>query len=107
MFVIIHRYLFFLIFSSHFALLNCKNVQNLSHFFHKISICLRMLADMTAITDTSLKDSSQQEEFCQRIQKEGMSVRKTEEAVREVMAESGDILQMKGKKPNCPIDGFH
>lgn len=52
-----------------------------------------------ARTLLSLKDSSQQEEFSQRIQKEGLSVRKTEEAVREVLAESGDILPMKGKKP--------
>lgn len=47
----------------------------------------------------SLKGSDQQIALCQRIQKDGLSVRKTEEAVREVLAESGDILPMKGKKP--------
>lgn len=47
----------------------------------------------------SLKDSSQQEALSQRIQKEGLSVRKTEEAVRELLAENGDVLPMKGKKP--------
>ncbi|MBS0206445.1 MAG: ParB/RepB/Spo0J family partition protein [Planctomycetes bacterium] len=45
----------------------------------------------------SLKDSDQQLSLCQRIQKEGLSVRKTEEAVRELLAESGDLLPMKKK----------
>lgn len=52
-----------------------------------------------ARTLLSLKDGDQQLAVCQRIQKEGMSVRKTEEAVRELLAESGDVLPMKGKKP--------
>jgi ParB family chromosome partitioning protein len=52
-----------------------------------------------ARTLLSLKDSDQQLAVCQRIQKEGLSVRKTEEAVRELLAESGDVLPMKGKKP--------
>ena len=47
----------------------------------------------------SLKDAGQQELLCQRIQKEGLSVRKTEEAVRELLTASGDIVPMKGKKP--------
>ena len=46
----------------------------------------------------SLKDGEQQVALSQRIQKEGLSVRKTEEAVRELLAESGDVLPMKGKK---------
>lgn len=47
----------------------------------------------------SLKDSDQQLSLCERIQKESLSVRKTEEAVREVLAASGDLLPIKGKKP--------
>jgi len=47
----------------------------------------------------SLKDAVQQAGMSQRIQKEGLSVRKTEEAVREILQESGDVLPMKGKKP--------
>jgi ParB family chromosome partitioning protein len=47
----------------------------------------------------SLKDSDQQAALCDRIQKEGLSVRKTEEAVREILTESGDLLPIKGKKP--------
>lgn len=46
----------------------------------------------------SLKDGEQQIALCQRIQKEGLSVRKTEEAVRELLAENGDVLPIKGKK---------
>lgn len=45
----------------------------------------------------SLKDGDQQLALCQKIQKEGLSVRKTEEAVRELLAESGDVLPMKKK----------
>jgi ParB family chromosome partitioning protein len=52
-----------------------------------------------ARTLLSLKDHDQQVAMCQRIQKEHLSVRKTEEAVREMLAESGDVLPMKGKKP--------
>ena len=51
-----------------------------------------------ARTLLSLKNSEQQLALCQRIQKESLSVRKTEEAVRELLAESGDVLPMKGKK---------
>ncbi|MDB5345437.1 MAG: ParB/RepB/Spo0J family partition protein [Schlesneria sp.] len=47
----------------------------------------------------SLKDHDQQVAMCQRIQKEHLSVRKTEEAVRQLLTESGDVLPMKGKKP--------
>ena len=47
----------------------------------------------------SLKDGDQQVAICQRIQKEGLSVRKTEEAVRELLSENGDVIPMKGKKP--------
>lgn len=47
----------------------------------------------------SLKDSDHQLSLCERIQKEGLSVRKTEEAVREILAASGDLLPIKGKKP--------
>jgi len=47
----------------------------------------------------SLKNSDQQVALCERIQKEGLSVRKTEEAVRELLALNGDIIPMKGKKP--------
>ena len=46
----------------------------------------------------SLKNSDQQLALCQRIQQESLSVRKTEEAVRELLAENGDVLPMKGKK---------
>jgi ParB family chromosome partitioning protein len=46
----------------------------------------------------SLKDSDQQLALCERIQKESLSVRKTEEAVRGILAESGDVIPMKGKK---------
>lgn len=46
----------------------------------------------------SLKDSEQQAVLCQRIQKEGLSVRKTEEAVREILSQNGDVIPMKGKK---------
>jgi ParB family chromosome partitioning protein len=52
-----------------------------------------------ARTLLSLKDADQQIALSQRIQKEGLSVRKTEETVREMLAESGDIIPMKGKKP--------
>lgn len=45
----------------------------------------------------SLKDVEQQLALCQKIQKEGLSVRKTEDAVRELLAESGDVLPMKKK----------
>lgn len=51
-----------------------------------------------ARTLLSLKDHDQQIAMCQRIQKDHLSVRKTEEAVRELLAESGDVLPMK-KKP--------
>lgn len=47
----------------------------------------------------SLKDCDQQLALCERIQKDALSVRKTEEAVREILAESGDLLPIKGKKP--------
>jgi ParB family chromosome partitioning protein len=46
----------------------------------------------------SLKDDDQRIALCQRIQKEGLSVRKTEEAAREMQAEDG-VIPMKGKKP--------
>ena len=46
----------------------------------------------------SLKNSDQQLALCQRVQKESLSVRKTEEAVRELLSENGDVLPMKGKK---------
>lgn len=51
-----------------------------------------------ARTILSLKDSEQQIAMCERIKKDNLSVRKTEEAVREILAESGDILPLKGKK---------
>lgn len=51
-----------------------------------------------ARTLLSLKDHDQQIAMSQRIQKDHLSVRKTEEAVREMLAESGDVLPMK-KKP--------
>jgi ParB family transcriptional regulator, chromosome partitioning protein len=48
----------------------------------------------------SLKDDEQRLILSQRIQKEGLSVRKTEEAVRELQAQENDgIIPMKGKKP--------
>ena len=50
----------------------------------------------------SLKDSEQQAALCARIQQESLSVRKAEEAVREILAASGDLLPMKGKKTKAP-----
>jgi ParB family chromosome partitioning protein len=47
----------------------------------------------------SLKDDDQRLALCHRIQKDGLSVRKTEEAVRELLAtEEPGVIPMKGKK---------
>ena len=48
----------------------------------------------------SLKNETDRVALCERIQKEGMTVRKIEEAVRELNASLDDgVVPLKGKKP--------